>query len=160
MRSNGGTGDGIDIGQSERGNLAHKLSLETIFKSLGTEARSFGESCITDGDGRDGAGSIQLDGHGHGASEALSGGVQTIHRSSGSFNFGYSGNSFGFFTVNLSVDLFKSAQYSIGGNGSTGDGINILRLNREGLADELCLEGIFLSLCTKTGRFSKLVVAN
>ena len=69
LRGNGSASDGVDISQSERGNLADKLGLEVIFESLSTETGSLGETVITDGNGRDRAVGVQFERNSYGASK-------------------------------------------------------------------------------------------
>ena len=156
LRSDGSTGNGVDVSQSERGNLADELGLEGLFQSLGAEAFGFVEEGVADGDLGDCAGVIQLHGHGHGASEALN--AAGVGRASTAAHIHHK----------LTGQVYTAVNCS-GGDGSAGNSVNSIialgrvaldELQRHGLADKLVGKRRLLGQRAETGGFAEVVAAD
>ena len=154
-------GNRIDIGQSNGRSHADELVLEFIFESLGAEAFGFVELVIADGDGRDRAVGIQLNGDSHGAVVALLGGgsaLEFISRSRYRYRLGFILRNRN--ASQLAVCLIESIDNSFGSDGSTGDRIDVFELQHGHFANELSLELIFAGSGAEAVGFVELFIAN
>ena len=152
----GSAGNLVDISQSERGNLADELSLESFFQSARAVAGGLVEESVANGDLSDSAGVVQRQGNGHGTGKTLHAGGIGRSAFAAHIHHKLTGG------VNAAVDSSR-------GDGRAGNSVNNAVLQaggalgkgqRHAFADELIGEAGFLGLGAQTGSFAEIVAAD